>query len=100
MSFKKKPFEHQNLEMEINHHIAKFVMNWSFISNRHVICMISHIKSIIDTWVQTMKNHHYSLKVVSRINIIIYNGWFMKIVSMMSILTHNTLLMPKWWQAH
>jgi hypothetical protein len=82
--------------MEINHHIAKIIMNWSFISNRHVIDMISHTKSIIDTWVQTMKNHHYLLKLVSKINII-YNGWFVKIVSMMSILIHNTLIMPKWW---
>jgi hypothetical protein len=84
--------------MEINHHIAKFVINWSFISNHHVIYMILHIKSIIDTWVQTMKNHHYSLKLISKINII-YNGWFVKIESMMSILIHNTLLMPKWWQS-
>jgi hypothetical protein len=82
--------------MEINHHIAKFVMNWIFISNHHVIYMISHIKSIIDTWVDTMKNYHYLLMLVSRINII-YNGWLVKIVSMMSILIHNTLLMPKWW---
>jgi hypothetical protein len=41
-----------------------------------------------------MKNHHYSLKLVSNINII-YNGWFVKIVSMMSILVHNMLFMPK-----
>jgi hypothetical protein len=56
--------------------------------------MISHIKSIIDTGIQTMKNHHSLLKLVSKINII-YNGWFVKIVSMMSILILNMLLMPK-----